>query len=116
MKKAFNTTIYFITFTLSLMLTLLIGTNSINAQAVDLSSCIKNTNNETVVLVLNNNSNGEISARNNKNNNIFTNSSPLILSYQPTNNLFKNNRLQANGYFICNLSTDKRKIHQIRAP
>ena len=116
MKKLFNTTILFFILTLSLALSILTGTTALGTQSVDLSSCIKNINNENAVLVLNNRLNGEISSRNNRNNHILSNSTPLILAHQSINDILIENKAEINKYFINNLSTDKQKIHQIRAP
>lgn len=94
----------------------LLRSTDLEVQAVNSINYIRNIQKERVVLVSNNIFNGEISSYQEKNNQDFSNSTPLTLSYLSTDNLKNQNSTFLKGYFIHNLSTNKLKVHQIRAP
>jgi len=112
MKSMFK----FLIIIFSLAVTLLLEPSTLQAQTVDTTGYIKNIKNETIVLISNNILNGEISSAQEENNQNFSGAAPLILAHQTNSNLFYKNQTQLNGCFIHNLSTDKQKVQQIRAP
>jgi len=116
MKRIFNITMIFLVVALAVVLSLVPGVDAFHSDFIETTGYIKSVKNETVVLASNNGLTGEITSRNNKNNHIYTNSSPLISASQSENNLFKNEQAQISGCFGYNLSIDKQKVHQIRAP
>ena len=112
MRQFFRIIIVFFTSALLLLL----EQNYIQAQSVDSIGYIQNIKNETVVLVSNNILNSEVFSSEQKNDQNFIGSTPFVLGYQPVESLFNKNTTQLNGSFIHNLSTNKQKVHQIRAP
>ena len=112
MKRLFHIVMLFF----ALAISFLLEPSAIQAQPIDTIGTIQGVQKETVVLVSNNIFNGEITSNQQKNDQNFSGSVPLVLAYQPVNNLFDKNKTQLNGCFIHNLSTDKQKVHQIRAP
>ena len=112
MNRFFKT--FFIFFALATVLLLM--PTSIQTQPTDNCGYIQNIKAETVTLLSNNLLNTEISSSEDLNEQIFSGSTPLILTYQSNENLFNQNKTQSNGNFIHNLSTDNPKVHSIRAP
>lgn len=112
MKSLFK----FLLIIISLVTALLLDSPTLQAQPIDTLGYIQNIKTETVVLVSNNILNGEISSIQEENNNIFSGSTPLIITEHYSSDIFKKNKSQLNECFIHNLSADKQKVHQIRAP
>lgn len=108
--------LYMIMIFIALTIFSLLRSTDLEVQAVNSINYIRNIQKERVVLVSNNIFNGEISSYQEKNNQDFSNSTPLTLSYLSTDNLKNQNSTFLKGYFIHNLSTNKLKVHQIRAP
>ena len=108
--------LYMIMIFIALTIFSLLRSTDLEVQAVNSIDYIRNIQKETVVLVSNNIFNGEISSYQEKNNQDFSNSTPLTLSYLSTDNLKNQNSTFLKGHFIHNLSTNKLKVHQIRAP
>ena len=100
----------------SLATTLLLGPLTLQAQELDTVGYIQNVKNETVVLVSNSLCAGEIYSNNEENNQNYSGSSPIAISFNNNDNFFVKNTTLLKGCFIHNLSTDKQKVHQIRAP
>ena len=112
MKSLFK----FILIIFSLAVTLLLDPSALQAQPVNITGSISNIKTETVVLVSNNMLNGEISSYQEENTQNYSGNSPLILTFNTNKSLYTKNKTQLNGCFIHNLSTDKQKVQQIRAP
>ena len=112
MKRLFKIFLFFF----ALALTLLLEPSSLQNSNIDITGSIQKVKNETVVLVSNNMLGGEITSYQEKNDTNFSNSTSLVINYQNFDNLLSKNQAQLNGCFIHNLSTDKEKVHQIRAP
>ena len=112
MKRLFHITMIFF----SLALFFLLGQYEPYSQQIESISAIQNAKKETVVLISNNIFNGEFLSSEQKNGENFSGTTPLISTYQPLENLFNKNKTQLSGCFIHNLSTDKEKVHPIRAP
>ena len=72
--------------------------------------------NETVEIVSNNILNSEIYSNNEENNQNFSTNSTNIISFNQRDNIFSKNKTHFNGSFIHNLSTNNKKVQQIRAP
>ena len=86
------------------------------AQSVDLTGSIQNIKAETVSLVSNNLVSGEIVASEGENTTNSLGFSPVIVSFNLDDNFFLKSTAHLNESFIHNLSTNKQKVHQIRAP
>ena len=71
---------------------------------------------ENVVLVANNFIGGEVVSSEEENSSNYFTLYPLVISFANNDNFFIKNKTQLNGYFIHNLSTNKQKVQQIRAP
>ena len=112
MKRIFKIIIIF--FTLATFL--LLGSQTLQAQPVDTTGYIQNVKRETVALVSNNILNGEISSYQEENTQNYSGNSPLIHTLNTNKGLYTKNKTHINGSFIHNLSTDKQKVQQIRAP
>ena len=97
-------------------ISLLSEPSSLYAQPVDLTGSIENVKSETVILVSNNMLGGSVVSNSKEDDNSFSGSIPLIISYVTQENIFNKNKSFNKGYFIHNLSTDKQKVQQIRAP
>ena len=95
---------------------ILLEPQSLQAQSIEDLGYIQNIKTETVSLVSNNIMSGEISSYQEENNQNFSGNSPLIISYYSQNNNFEKNNPLLKGRFIHNLSTDNKKVQQIRAP
>ena len=111
MKRLFNILMLFFALALSLML----STNELSAQAIKTIDYIQNTKSETLVLVSNNLLGGEIYSNQEETSN-FIGNCHFLNSSTSKRTSFNKNQTHINGSFIHNLSTDKTKIHQIRAP
>ena len=112
MKRLFNIVMMFI----ALALSLLIEPNAIQAQPIDSIGYIQNVKQETVVLASNSLLGGEIYSNQEEENQNFSGNSPLLVSYVSKKEFFSKNKTHLYGCFIHNLSTDKQKVQQIRAP
>lgn len=89
---------------------------ALHSQPIDTIDYIQNVKTETVVLVSNNILCGEISSYQEENSSNYLNNSPVILSFISDNTLLEKTKSHLNGRFIHNLSTNKQKVNQIRAP
>ena len=112
MKRIFNIAVIFFTLAISFLL----ESNTLQTQHIGSTGYIQNIKNETVVLVANNVLRGEITSYQEKSDQNFSSSTPLALTYQINQDLLNKNITQLNGCFIHNLSTNKQKVHPIRAP
>ena len=72
--------------------------------------------NETVEIVSNNILNSEIYSNNEENNQNFSTNSTHLISFNQKDNILLKNKTHFNGSFIHNLSANKQKVQQIRAP
>ena len=86
------------------------------AQSVDLTGSIQDVKAETVSLVSNNLVSGEVIASEQENTTNSLGFSPVIVSFNLDDNFFLKSAAHLNGSFIHNLSINKQKVHQIRAP
>ena len=111
MKRIFK---FFILF-FALAMTLLLEPNALQTESVDSIGYIQNVKSETVVLVSNNLLGSEIYSQQDEAPNI-SGCSPCLISYVSKKDILEKNKTQINGCFIHNLSTDKQKVHPIRAP
>lgn len=112
MKRLFGIIIVF----LALAISLLFGSNDQTPQSVHTVDYIQKVATEDVVLISRNIQNSEISTYQQKDNSDFSNSMPFALSYQSEDDLYNKTKTQSNGYSIHNISTNKQKTRQIRAP
>jgi hypothetical protein len=94
----------------------LLEPSSLHSSSIESEGFISGVKKESIVLVSNNIFNEEISSNQQKDHQNTLGSTPLVLVYQPFDNTIFKNITQLNGGFIYNLSTDKQKVHQIRAP
>ena len=100
----------------ALAFTLLLDSSALQAQPISSSAFISSPQKESVVLVSNNLWQGEIrSAQDETQENFIGAISAIVAEIQPEIFFIKNKTL-LKGCFIHNLSTDKQKVHQIRAP
>lgn len=112
MKRLF----YIIMFFLALTLTSLLGSFETSITTIESQGSIQGIKKETITLISNNFSKGEIISSQEKNNQNPTISTPHISTYNSSNSIYDKYNPQLNGCFIHNLSTDKEKVHPIRAP
>lgn len=112
MKRLFGIVIIFF----ALAISLLIGSNEQQASSVNTADCIQKVQVENVVLASSNMPNGEISVGQQKESSDFSGSTPFALTYQSVNDFSNKTKTQSNGYSIHNISTNKQKTRQIRAP
>ena len=112
MKRLFGIVIIFF----ALAISLLIGSNEQQASSVNTADCIQKVQVENVVLASSNMPNGEISVGQQKEGSDFSGSTPFALTYQSVNDFSNKTKTQSNGYSIHNISTNKQKTRQIRAP
>lgn len=112
MKRFFQICIFFFAFAL----TFFFGPNELQVHEFDNVGYIQSVKKESVVLVSNNFFNGEINTNQQKKNQDFSNSIPIVLTYNSGDSLFNKGIALTKGCFIHNLSTNKTKVHQIRAP
>ncbi|MBO5738785.1 hypothetical protein J6R97_05545 [bacterium] len=94
----------------------LLEPNNLHSSSIEFEGFISRVKKESVVFVSNNIFNGEIHSNQQKDNQNTIGSTPLVLAYQSFGSSISKNITQLNGCFIHNLSTDKQKVHQIRAP
>ena len=112
MKSFFKLIMIFIVMVLSFWM----EQTDLYAQSVDLTGSIQNVKYETVSLVSNNLMGGEIVALKGENTTNSLGFSPVIVSFNLDDNSFLKSTAHFNGSFIHNLSANKQKVHQIRAP
>ena len=86
------------------------------AQPVDVTGSIQNVKAETVSLVSNNLASGEIIASEGENTTNSLGFSPATVALNLDDNFSLKSTAHLNGSFIHNLSTNNKKVHQIRAP
>lgn len=112
MKRIFNLVLVFF----ALALSLVFEPNALQTQSIDTIDYIQNVKTETVVLASNNLLGGEIYSNQEEEFQNFSGNSPLVISFISKDTYFDKNKTQLNGCFIHNLSTNKQKVHLIRAP
>ena len=112
MKSIFK--LLLIIFTLTI--TLLLEPSTLQSNNIDISGTINHPDQETYVLVSSNAFNGEIRNVQDENSTNFTGSSLTLISNSFNENSFNKYNPSLLGSFIHNLSTNKHKVHQIRAP
>ena len=112
MKRLFNIFILFF----ALALSLLLEPSALQTQSIDTISYLQNTKSETVVLASNSILDGEIYSNQEEEYPNFSGGSPFLVSYVSKKADFNKNKTHLYGSFIHNLSTNKQKVHQIRAP
>ena len=112
MKRLFNIFILFF----ALALSLLLEPSALQAQQVDLTGYIQNVKTETVVLASNSLLDSEIYSNQDEESTNYSSNSPFLVSFAHKDANFSKNKAQLNGCFIHNLSTNKQKVHPIRAP
>ncbi len=112
MKRLLGIIILFFTLAFSLLL----ESNANQAPTLQTSDTIQTISQESFDFVANNILDTKTSSYEEKNTKEISNSTPLALSANQTNCLQGADRAQYIGCFIQNLSTEKQKIHQIRAP
>ena len=100
----------------ALAISFLLEPNALHNQPVDTISYLQNTNSETVVLASNSILDGEIYSNQEEELPSFSGCSPFLVSYVSKKADFNKNKTHLYGSFIHNLSTNNKKIHQIRAP
>ncbi len=111
MRKFFGIVIFFF----ALAFSLLLNSNVNQAQTIYASDSIQ-IKKEVVELVSNNILDSKTTSYKEKSNKKNLNLTPLVLSCHQTNCLQGADRAQYIGCFIQNYTTEKQKIHQIRAP
>ena len=99
-----------------MVLSFLLEPTDLYAQPVDLTGSIQNIKSETVSLVSNNLVGGEIVASEGENTTNSLGFSPVTVAFNLDDNFFLKSTTHFNGSFIHNLSANKQKVHQIRAP
>ena len=112
MKNLFK--LLFIIF--SLVIFLFLEPPVLQAQQIDTTGYIQGYNKETVVLISNNFLNSQISSYEENNSQNFSGTSPLVINFEPYKDIYAKNIVPLKRSFIHNLSTDKQKVHPIRAP
>lgn len=112
MKRFFHIAVLFFTLALSLML----GSLSLQAQPIESIGYVQNVKAETLVLASNNLLAGEIYSNQEEEIPNYSGNSHVVFSFASSKANFDKNKTQLNGCFIHNLSTNKQKVHQIRAP
>lgn len=105
-----------ITLFFALAFSFMLESCALHSQPIDTIGYIQNVKTETVVLVSNNILGGEISSYQEENSSNYLGNSPVILSFISDNTLLDKTKSHLNGCFIHNLSTNKEKVNQIRAP
>lgn len=89
---------------------------TLHIESIDNTGYIKNIAFETIVLASNNILDGEIYSNQEKEPANYFGSSPFLISFDSNKLNYNNNKTGLNKSFIHNLSTNRQKIHQIRAP
>lgn len=112
MKKLLGIIILFFTLAFSLLL----ESNANQAPIIQTSGSIQTIQKESFDFIANNILDRKTSTYEEKNTKEISTSTPLALSANQTNCLLGSDRANYIGCFIQNLSTEKQKIHQIRAP
>ena len=100
----------------ALALSLVLGPNSLQTQPTETIGYIQNIKSETVVLASNNLLGGEIYSNQEEESPNYSGNPPFLISFVSKKSDFDKNKTHSDGSFIHNLSTDKQKVHQIRAP
>ena len=90
--------------------------SALYAQTVDIDGSIKNIKTETITLVSNNLLGGEVFSSEEENTTNYIGSSTFTAYSTVNNNLSTQNLFYLDESFIHNLSTNTKKVHQIRAP
>ena len=112
MKRIFNLVMIFF----ALAISFLLKPNALHAQPVDTISYLQNTKSEAVVLASNSILDGGIYSKQEEESPNFSGGSPFLVSYVLKKTDYSKNKTYLKGSFIHNLSTNNKKIHQIRAP
>ena len=112
MKRIFNIVLVFI----ALALSLLLEPSTLQPQPIDSIGYIQNTRSESIVLASNNLLGGEIYSNQEEESPSLSGGTPFFVSFETKNDSFNKNKTQLNGCFIHNLSANKQKAQQIRAP
>lgn len=89
---------------------------TLHAQDIQINGYIQNHTNNSMEIVTNNFFGGEIYSNQEENNQNILSYSPQALASITDKNFFLKNKSHLNGCFIHNLSTNKQKVQQIRAP
>ena len=100
----------------ALAFSFLLEPSSLQAKPIDSIGSIQRPKTESVVLVSNLLYGGEVYSNNEENSQVYSGSSPVATSHLVLKDSLAKNITQLNGCFIHNLSTDKQKVQQIRAP
>ena len=97
-------------------ISLFVEPTNLHAQQIYKNGYIQTHTNNAMEIVSNNIFGGEIYSNQEENNQNFLGDSPQFLATTSNKNFFRQNKTQSFGRFIHNLSTNKQKVQQIRAP